>query len=66
MCGKPEFINLWKDEKGLTSTEYALMLALIVLSSLVAFGGLSTEVQSIVRRSGEALSNSTGIGCSSS
>ena len=42
--------GLWKDEEGLTTVEYALLLALLVVAAIgvwTAFGGkVQTSVQS--------------------
>ena len=55
--------HLWREEHGVTSTEYVLLLALIALSSLVAFGGLSVQVEEAARDGSRALRRASGIGC---
>jgi Flp pilus assembly pilin Flp len=55
---------LWGDDAGVTSVEYALMIAVLSLASVVAFAGVSTEVQTIVNTTGEHMSESSGVGCS--
>lgn len=37
----------WKDETGATATEYAVMLALIVIVALGAISALGTKVSSV-------------------
>ena len=54
---------LWRDEHGVTSTEYVLLLALIALSALVAFGSLSVQVQETAQDGSRALRNASGISC---
>ena len=54
---------LWRDEHGVTSVEYVLLLALIALSSLVAFGSLSAQVQECARDGSRTLRRASGIGC---
>jgi pilus assembly protein Flp/PilA len=36
--------NFWKDEEGATATEYAVMLALIIVVALGAISALGTRV----------------------
>ncbi len=40
--------ELWRDEEGLTTVEYALLLALVVVAGLAAWTGLGGTVQSQV------------------
>jgi len=40
--------KLWKDEEGLTTVEYALLLALVVVAGISAWQGLGTTVQNTV------------------
>lgn len=49
--------ELWKDESGLTTVEYALLLALIVVAGLTAWRGLGGTVRNSVANSGTALVN---------
>lgn len=44
--------ELWKDEEGLTTVEYALLLALVVVAGIAAWQGLGNTVQDTVTRSG--------------
>lgn len=37
--------DLWSDEEGLTTVEYALLLALIVVVGITAWQGLDFSVQ---------------------
>jgi len=55
--------KLWRNETGMTSTEYAILLAVVSLSAVVAFGEYSTEIQTIVNRTSDELNRITGIGC---
>ena len=54
---------LWRDEHGVTASEYVLLLALIALSALVAFGSLSAQVQETAHDGSRALRNVSGISC---
>jgi len=47
--------ELWKDEEGLTTVEYALLLALVVVAGIAAWQGLGTTVQSTVTDSSSTL-----------
>ncbi len=58
-------IRLWHDEWGVTSVEYALLLALVAVAGITAFASLSTEVNVIVEHGSDALRDATGMGCSS-
>ena len=40
--------NLWRDEEGLTSVEYALLLVLVVIVAITAWQTLGTNVTSKV------------------
>lgn len=39
--------NFWKDEEGATATEYAVMLALIIVISLAAITALGNKVSDV-------------------
>ncbi|GAH69478.1 unnamed protein product, partial [marine sediment metagenome] len=58
---------LWRDEDALTTIEYCLLLALLALGGVVAFGGLGSTVSSGVNAAvntiEEAGSNGSGMGC---
>ena len=43
--------KLWKDEEGLTTVEYALLLALVVVAGLLAWGNLGSSVRDQVNTS---------------
>lgn len=43
--------ELWKDEAGLTTVEYALLLALVVVAGITAWQGLGTTVRTTVNSS---------------
>jgi Flp pilus assembly pilin Flp len=52
--------KLWKDEDGLTTVEYALLLALLVVAAIgvwTAFGG---RVKQSVQRSTNSFDNAEG------
>ena len=60
----PLLATLWCDEFGITSTEYALLLALVALAAVTAFGGFSTDMQTSANRASTELEDISGIGCS--
>lgn len=39
---------LWKDEEGLTTVEYALLLALVAIAAITAWSTLGSRVSSTV------------------
>ena len=41
----------WSDEEGLTTVEYALLLALVVVAGIAAWQGLGSTVQNTVNES---------------
>lgn len=43
--------ELWKDEEGLTTVEYALLLALVVVAGIAAWQGLGSTVENAVNSS---------------
>lgn len=49
--------ELWKDEEGLTTVEYALLLALVVVAGLAAWKELGGTVQNQVNSSASSISN---------
>ena len=52
--------KLWKDEEGLTTVEYALLLALVVVAGIAAWQGLGTTVQGTVTDSSGTIANAGG------
>ena len=40
--------RLWKDEEGLTTVEYALLLALVAIAAITAWTTLGSRVSSTV------------------
>ena len=51
---------LWKDEEGLTTVEYALLLALIVVAAIGVWSAFGTKVQGAVTSSSSAFDTATG------
>ena len=43
--------ELWRDEEGLTTVEYALLLALLFVCSIAAWQGLGSTVEKTVAES---------------
>ncbi len=52
----------WLDEDGVTSLEYALLLALCVVASIVAWRSLGTSVNSVANQAADHFP-SNGGGC---
>ncbi len=50
---------LWDDESGQDLTEYALLVALIALSAIVAMKGLATAISNIYANTASNLSTAT-------
>lgn len=48
-------LSYWKDEEGLTTVEYALLLALIVVVAITAWTTLGTGVNATVENVGAEL-----------
>ena len=44
------FKTLWKDEEGLTTVEYALLLALVAIAAITAWTTLGSRVSTTVSR----------------
>jgi len=49
--------DLWKDEEGLTTVEYALLLALVVVAGIAAWQGLGGTVKTTVNSSAATIAN---------
>jgi Flp pilus assembly pilin Flp len=49
--------KLWKDEEGLTTVEYALLLALVVVAGIAAWSQLGGTVRGAVTASNGAISD---------
>ena len=47
--------SLWHDEDGLTTVEYALLLALVAIAAIVAWTTLGTKVKSTVTNASNSL-----------
>ena len=48
--------SLWHDEDGLTTVEYALLLALVAIAAITSWRGLGTKVRSITVTATAAMS----------
>ena len=51
--------ELWKDEAGLTTVEYALLLALVVVAGIAAWQGLGNTVENTVSDSAGVIANAS-------
>lgn len=47
--------HLWDDEEALTTVEYGLLLALLVVAGLLAWEGLGETVRSTVNTSSDTI-----------
>ena len=54
--------RLWSDEEGLTTVEYALLLALLVVAAVGVWSTFGSKVQSAVVSSDAAFGTATGTG----
>jgi len=54
------FSRLFKDEDGLTTVEYALLLALLVVAAIAVWQGLGTALHNAVSSSSATLTNTMG------
>jgi pilus assembly protein Flp/PilA len=52
------FKKLWKDEEGLTTVEYALLLALVAIAAISAWSMLGSKVSTTVTTAGGSLPGS--------
>ncbi|MGC9319300.1 MAG: Flp family type IVb pilin [Armatimonadota bacterium] len=52
--------ELWSDESGVTSVEYALILALVAVVGILAWTNLGGEVAFSANTSADAIANGTG------
>jgi pilus assembly protein Flp/PilA len=52
--------SFWKDEEGLTTVEYALLLALLVVAAITVWSAFGTSIRSAVSTSGNTVSNAMG------
>jgi Flp pilus assembly pilin Flp len=57
-------VRLWRDQDGLTATEYSLLLALLIVAAVAAFSNLGGEVQSVANEASDAVHGpGGGMGC---
>jgi pilus assembly protein Flp/PilA len=52
------FRKLWTDEEGLTTVEYALLLALVAIAAITAWSTLGSRVSSTVANATSSLPTS--------
>ncbi len=52
--------DLWNDETGISSVEYALLLAFVAAGIILAAGQLSDAVQNEMTTTASCISNGTG------
>lgn len=52
------FKTLWKDEEGLTTVEYALLLALVAIAAITAWTTLGSRVSTTVSSATNSLPTS--------
>jgi pilus assembly protein Flp/PilA len=52
------FERLWQDEEGLTTVEYALLLALVAIAAITAWSTLGTRVSNTVTQATSSLPGS--------
>jgi len=54
--------GLWKDEEGLTTVEYALLLALLVVAAISVWTIFGARVRTSVTQSTTAFDTASGTG----
>ena len=52
--------HMWKDEDGLTTVEYALLLALLVVAAIAVWTTFGGKVKQSVSQSTNAFTNTLG------
>ena len=52
--------SIWKDEEGLTTVEYALLMALLVVAAIGVWTLFGTKVKESVTKSTAAFTNTLG------
>ena len=52
--------SVWTDEEGLTTVEYALLLALLVVAAIGVWSAFGAKVQSSVTSSSSAFDTASG------
>ena len=52
-------LRLWREEAGQDLTEYALLMVLIALSSIVAMNGLAQAISNVYSNAATNLSSTT-------
>jgi Flp pilus assembly pilin Flp len=52
-------LRLWREEAGQDLTEYALLMVLIALSSIVAMNGLAQAISNVYGNAASNLSSAT-------
>jgi len=52
--------SIWKDEEGLTTVEYALLMALLVVAAIAVWTTFGGKVKESVSKSTNAFSNTLG------
>lgn len=53
-------MKLWIDQEGLTSVEYALLLAVVVVVAVAAWRNFGTTLSSSITNMSETISGNTG------
>ncbi len=54
--------NLWNDESGISSVEYALLLAFVAAGIIIAAGELADAVQNEMFQAADCIENGTAGG----
>ena len=52
--------HVWKDEEGLTTVEYALLMALLVVAAISVWTAFGAKVRESVSSSSNAFTNTLG------
>jgi len=56
-------LTLWFDDSGVTTVEYAFVLAALSLAGVVAFSSVNYEIRGVVDKCSQKMESISGIGC---
>ncbi len=60
MYGLQDFARLWNDESGISSVEYALLLAFVTAGIIAAAGELSSAISNQMEDATNCIENGSG------
>ena len=60
MYGLQDLARLWNDESGISSVEYALLLAFVTAGIILAAGELSSAISNQIEDAANCIENGSG------